>query len=149
MDIFYRKSNKNILHSDLVSLVYTARVKNLTSINKYLLVRLKPMLKPGVVEGDSTFDVDFSFSTSYRVALASAGNNTETQEIDKSLSNEQLKSFKVACSSSNLDCQKFPVIYNPFIEDSTDHTIKLTFTKNKFNRNLVKGFTVMVQRHKP
>lgn len=128
----------------IIGLVYTARVKNLTSINKYLLVRLQPMLRAGVVEGESSFDVNFSFSTSYSVTAASLGDSSETKEIAKSLSDEQAKSFKVSCSSSTLECDTFPIIYNPFVEDSTDHTIRLTFTKDRFNRNLVQGFKIMV-----
>ena len=46
---------------------FKAKVSNLINENKFLLVKLQPVIKDGVVEGQDKYEVPFNFDYTYEV----------------------------------------------------------------------------------
>ena len=108
------------------------------SQNKYLLIKISPKLKGGLVEGNSKFEEKFSFRYKYGF---DSENKVRDEDLLKKMKWNSLE-VRSACDPEYLACDSFNLIYNPFIIDNSSHYVQAEFIPNELNQNIIEGFDV-------
>jgi len=124
---------------------YRGKAKGLTNHNKYLLVKLIPVLKGDVLEGSSKFDLDLRLKYSYNVIGVKESGKRALGDVDENGIlgvgvYQKKRTFTVECDPETLKCGALTLIYNPGIKEESDHEILVGFEKTDSNKNLIDGF---------
>jgi hypothetical protein len=99
-----------------------------------LLVKLKPKINTGTVEGQDEYELPLDLDYKYTVKKEKIICSTFVGS----------KILKVTCSASTNDCEEFNIIYDANLTKNGEIELEIDVRLDNWNKNLIKSFDVKV-----